>query len=62
MIEFLVTPHKIESDKRVVIQSIIQKYIDHSISSTINLPEDVQPEVISDIYLNAWHKKLKGVI
>jgi len=55
------TAHKIESDKRVVIQSIIQKYIDHSISSTINLPEDVQPEVISDIYLNAWHKKLKGV-
>ncbi|SVC78551.1 uncharacterized protein METZ01_LOCUS331405, partial [marine metagenome] len=48
-------------DKRVEIQSMIQQYIDHSISSTINLPEDVQPEVISDIYLQAWKKELKGV-
>ena len=55
------TAHKIDSKKRVMIQSIIQKYIDHSISSTINLPEDVQPELISDIYLKAWKGKLKGV-
>ena len=55
------TAHKISSDKRVEIQGIIQKYIDHSISSTINLPEDVQPEIISDIYLKAWKKELKGV-
>ena len=55
------TSHKIDSQKRVSIQGIIQKYIDHSISSTINLPEDVQPEVISDIYLEAWKNKLKGV-
>ena len=48
--EFLTrTAHKIDSKKRVKIQGIIQKYIDHSISSTINLPEDVQPELISDI-------------
>ena len=43
------------------IQGLIQRYIDHSISSTINLPEDVRPEVISDIYLKAWKKDLKGV-
>ena len=55
------TSHKIDSQKRVSIQGIIQKYIDHSISSTINLPEDVQPELISDIYLEAWKNKLKGV-
>ena len=55
------TAHKINPDKRVIIQGKIQKYIDHSISSTINLPEDVQPEVISDIYLSAWKKQLKGV-
>ena len=58
---FLRTAHHIKPDKRVEIQSMIQRYIDHSISSTINLPEDVQPEVISDIYLNAWKKALKGV-
>ena len=60
--EFLTrTSHKIDSKRRVNIQGIIQKYIDHSISSTINLPEDVQPELISDIYIRAWKNKLKGV-
>ena len=58
---FLRTAHHIKPDKRVEIQGLIQRYIDHSISSTINLPEDVRPEVISDIYLKAWKKNLKGV-
>ncbi len=58
---FLRTAHHIKPDKRVEIQGLIQRYIDHSISSTINLPEDVQPEVISDIYLKAWKQDLKGV-
>ena len=58
---FLRTAHVIKPDKRVEIQGMIQKYIDHSISSTINLPEDVQPEVISDVYLKAWKEQLKGV-
>ena len=58
---FLRTAHHIKPDKRVEIQGLIQRYIDHSISTTINLPEDVQPEVISDIYLKAWKKNLKGV-
>jgi len=55
------TAHVIDSVKRVEIQGLIQKYVDHSISSTINLPEDVNPELISDIYLKAWKNKLKGV-
>ena len=55
------TAHNINPDQRVEVQGMIQQYIDHSISSTINLPEDVQPEVISDIYLAAWKKNLKGV-
>ena len=55
------TAHKIDSKKRVIIQGAIQRYIDHSISSTINLAEDVEPEVISDIYFDAWKEKLKGV-
>ena len=60
--EFLTrTAHKIDSEKRVEIQGLIQKYIDHSISSTINLPEDIQPELISNIYLKAWKANLKGV-
>ena len=55
------TAHAIDSVKRVEIQGLIQKYIDHSISSTINLPEDVNPELISDIYIKAWKNKLKGL-
>ena len=55
------TAHRIDPAHRVKIQSTCQKYIDHSISSTVNLPEDIEPEVISDIYLMAWKNGLKGI-
>jgi ribonucleoside-diphosphate reductase alpha chain len=58
---FFRTAHFIEPEKRVRIQGICQKYIDHSISSTVNLPEDIHPETISDIYINAWKFGLKGI-
>ena len=58
---FFRTAHFIAAEKRVVIQAICQKYIDHSISSTVNLPESVDPETITNIYLNAWKQKLKGI-
>jgi ribonucleoside-diphosphate reductase alpha chain len=58
---FSKTAHSIIPEKRVIIQSICQKYIDQSISSTVNLPEDISPETISQIYLDAWKHKLKGI-
>ena len=58
---FFRTAHEIDPFKRVQIQSVCQKYIDHSISSTVNLPEDIEPEVISNIYLHAWKSNLKGI-
>ncbi|MEM5843224.1 MAG: adenosylcobalamin-dependent ribonucleoside-diphosphate reductase [Candidatus Aenigmatarchaeota archaeon] len=58
---FFKTAHTIDPFKRVEIQAIAQKYVDHSISSTINLPEDIHPEIISDLYIYAWKKGLKGV-
>jgi len=58
---FFRTAHEIDPAKRVQIQGICQKYVDHSISSTVNLPENIEPEVISDIYLQAWKNKLKGI-
>lgn len=58
---FFRTAHVIDSIKRVKIQGICQKYIDHSISSTVNLPEDIEPEIISDIYFKSWKNKLKGI-
>ncbi len=59
--EFFRTAHFVEPEMRVKIQGICQKYIDHSISSTVNLPESVSPETISDIYLKAWKNRLKGI-
>ncbi len=58
---FFRTSHFIEPAKRVQIQGIVQKYIDHSISSTVNLPESISPEIISDIYVDAWRHGLKGI-
>ncbi len=58
---FFRTSHHIMPDKRVEIQGRCQKYVDHSISSTVNLPENVEPETISDVYLKAWKQGLKGI-
>lgn len=58
---FFRSAHHIDADKRIEIQSRCQKYVDHSISSTVNLPETVEPEMISSIYLNAWKRGLKGI-
>ena len=58
---FFRTAHFISPENRVKIQGIVQKYIDHSISSTVNLPESISPEVISSVYVQAWKNDLKGI-
>ena len=58
---FNATAQKIDWKQRINIQSIVQKYVTHSISSTINLANDVSPEIVADIYLEAWKKGLKGI-
>lgn len=58
---FFRTAHHVDSEKRVQIQGRCQKYVDHSISSTVNLVETIEPEVISNIYLKAWKSGLKGI-
>jgi len=55
------TAPEIDWVKRVKIQSIIQKYVTHSISSTINLPSDVESEKVGEIYIKAWEMGLKGI-
>ncbi len=47
--------------QRVKMQSIVQKYTTHSISSTINLPNDVSIEKVGEIYLESWKQGLKGI-
>jgi len=55
------TASEIDWKKRVELQAIAQKYVTHSISSTINLPNDVTEERVSDIYMESWLKGLKGI-
>lgn len=55
------TAHDIDSLRRVRLQARIQKYIDHSISSTINLPATATEDDVRDIYMLAWELGCKGV-
>ena len=55
------TAMEIDWERRIQIQSIIQKYVTHSISSTINLPESTSTDIVNKIYLEAWKKGLKGI-
>lgn len=44
----------------VDIQAAAQKSVDHSISKTCNLPENVSKEVVSQVYMRAWETGCKG--
>lgn len=59
--DYFVTAHEINYDFRVDMQGVMQRYIDHSISSTINLPEDIDQQTVGKIYMRAWKAGLKGV-
>jgi len=59
--ENFITAKDIKWEKRIEMQSTIQKYIDNSISSTVNLPNEVTKETISNIYIEAWKQGLKGI-
>lgn len=55
------TAIEIDPLKRVKLQGTIQQWIDHSISSTINLKEDVSESDVSNIYFHAWKSGCKGI-
>jgi ribonucleoside-diphosphate reductase alpha chain len=59
--KYFVESDQIDWKKRIEIQSVIQQHIDHAISSTINLPRGTDPEVVGELYLDAWRSGLKGV-
>lgn len=46
--------------EKVHMQGKIQKWVDHSISVTINLPADVTEDVVNKLYLEAWKSGCKG--
>ncbi len=46
---------------KVRMQGRIQKWVDHSISVTINLPADAKEELVADLFFEAWKTGCKGV-
>jgi len=48
-------------EKRVILQAEAGKHVDHSISSTVNLPENVSVEEVAKIYTTAWKAGCKGI-
>jgi ribonucleoside-diphosphate reductase alpha chain len=59
--EYVTTSHKIDPFFRVKMQGTVQKYIDSSISSTVNLKEDTSINTVADIYMKAYENGLKGI-
>jgi ribonucleoside-diphosphate reductase alpha chain len=54
------TTNDVDWVAKVKMQGAIQKWVDHSISVTINLPADVKEELVSELYMTAWKSGCKG--
>ncbi|KAB1067194.1 adenosylcobalamin-dependent ribonucleoside-diphosphate reductase [Tamlana haliotis] len=55
------TSNDVDWMSKVSMQGAIQKWVDHSISVTINLPSDVSEDLVGELYLKAWEVGCKGV-
>ncbi|HRV53957.1 MAG: adenosylcobalamin-dependent ribonucleoside-diphosphate reductase [Flavobacteriaceae bacterium] len=55
------TSNDVDWLSKVQMQGAVQKWVDHSISVTINLPNDVTEELVGELYLKAWEVGCKGV-
>jgi len=57
---FGATSNDVDWVSKVRMQGMIQKWVDHSISVTVNLPENVTEEVVAKVYQTAWESGCKG--
>lgn len=57
---FKATSNDVDWMQKVKMQGRIQKWVDHSISVTINLPSDVSEELVGKLYVEAWKCGCKG--
>ena len=55
------TSNDVDYLEKVRMQGAIQKWVDHSISVTINLPNHVSEELVGELYMEAWKVGCKGV-
>lgn len=58
---FMATSNDVDWVAKVHMQGRIQKWVDHSISVTINLPANVSEELVGKLYFEAWKSGCKGV-
>lgn len=54
------TANDVDWVNKVKMQGAIQKWVDHSISVTVNLPNDITEDVVNKIYVEAWKSGCKG--
>lgn len=54
------TSNDVDWLEKVRMQGRVQKWVDHSISVTINLPNDVSESLVNDLYVEAWKSGCKG--
>jgi ribonucleoside-diphosphate reductase alpha chain len=55
------TSNDIDWHRKVKMQGAVQKWVDHSISVTINLPNEATEELVGKLYMEAWEVGCKGV-
>ncbi len=55
------TSNDIDWVAKVKMQGAVQKWVDHSISVTVNLPNNVSQELVSEVYKTAWESGCKGM-
>ncbi len=58
--EFFVNAQTLSPSDHVKMQAAAQKWIDSSISKTINCPEDISFDAFKDVYMQAWDQGCKG--
>ena len=59
--DFVITTSNLDYKARIRVQSAWQNYIDASISSTVNVPNEFTVEEVEDLYVYAWKMGLKGI-
>lgn len=59
--DFFITTSNLNYKDRIEVQAAWQQYIDASISSTVNVPNEFTIEEVEDLYLYAWKRGLKGI-
>lgn len=59
--DFFITTSNLNYKERIEVQATWQQYIDASISSTVNVPNEFSVEDVEALYLHAWERGLKGI-